>query len=81
MLSEAGAQATGVLRDHVGLSDWRRRIAELHAEIRALDYPEFCLATAAGRRVLWRFGIGPSGVGRCAKRTREKRARCMVSCF
>jgi hypothetical protein len=27
---------------------------------------------------LVRFGIGSSGVGRCAKRTRAKRARCMA---
>ena len=38
MLTEAGA---GLLQDHVGLWDWRRRIAELYAEIRAFDDPEF----------------------------------------
>lgn len=38
MLIEAGAS---LLQDHVGLWDWRRRIAELYAEIRAFDDPEF----------------------------------------
>jgi uncharacterized protein (DUF1684 family) len=33
--------AAGLLQDHVGLWDWRRRIAELYAEIRAFDDPEF----------------------------------------
>ena len=37
MLNEAAA--TDLLRDHVGLWDWRRRIAEL-CEIRAFDDPE-----------------------------------------
>ena len=39
MLTEAAA--AGLLQDHVGLWDWRRRIAELYAEIRAFDDPEF----------------------------------------
>jgi uncharacterized protein (DUF1684 family) len=39
MLSEAGA--TALLRDHVASWDWRRRIAELYAEIRAFDDPAF----------------------------------------
>lgn len=39
MLIEAGA--TALLRDHISLWDWRRRIAELYAEIRAFDDPEF----------------------------------------
>jgi uncharacterized protein len=39
MLTEAAA--ADLLQDHVGLWDWRRRIAELYAEIRAFDDPEF----------------------------------------
>jgi uncharacterized protein (DUF1684 family) len=40
MLTEAAASAADLLQDHVGLWDWRRRIAELYAEIRAFDEPE-----------------------------------------
>jgi uncharacterized protein (DUF1684 family) len=41
MFSEAAYSAADVLEDHIGLWEWRRRIAELYAEIRALDDPEF----------------------------------------
>jgi hypothetical protein len=41
MFSEAAAAAADLLADHVGLWDWRRRTAELYAEIRAFDDPEF----------------------------------------
>jgi uncharacterized protein len=41
MLKEAAAGAADLLADHIGLWDWRRRIAELYAEIRAFDDPEF----------------------------------------
>ena len=41
MFTETLATPAEVLRDHVGLWDWRRRIAELYAEIRAFDDPEF----------------------------------------
>jgi uncharacterized protein len=41
MLTEAAAGAADLLEDHIGLWDWRRRIAELYAEIRAFDDPEF----------------------------------------
>jgi uncharacterized protein (DUF1684 family) len=41
MFSEAAASAADVLEDHIGLWEWRRRTAELYAEIRAFDDPEF----------------------------------------
>jgi uncharacterized protein (DUF1684 family) len=41
MFTEAAAAAADLLEDHIGLWDWRRRIAELYAEIRAFDDPEF----------------------------------------
>lgn len=42
MLTEAAATTpASVLDDHLGLWDWRRRIAELYAEIRAFDDPVF----------------------------------------
>jgi uncharacterized protein (DUF1684 family) len=41
MLTEAAPNARDLLRDHLGLWDWRRRIAELYAEIRAFDDPAF----------------------------------------
>ena len=41
MFNEAAAAAADLLEDHIGLWDWRRRIAELYAEIRAFDDPEF----------------------------------------
>lgn len=41
MLTDASASTTGLLQDHVSLWDWRRRIAELYAEVRAFDDPEF----------------------------------------
>ena len=40
MFTEAAAAAADLLEEHVGLWDWRRRIAELYAEIRAFDDPE-----------------------------------------
>jgi uncharacterized protein len=41
MFTEAADSAADLLEDHVGLWEWRRRIAELYAEIRAFDDPEF----------------------------------------
>ena len=41
MLTEAAGGAADLLDDHIDLWDWRRRIAELYAEIRAFDDPEF----------------------------------------
>jgi uncharacterized protein (DUF1684 family) len=41
MITEATAGTADLLDDHVGLWDWRRQIAELYAEIRAFDDPEF----------------------------------------
>jgi uncharacterized protein (DUF1684 family) len=41
MLTEAPATVADLLRDHAGLWDWRRRITELYAEIRAFDDPQF----------------------------------------
>jgi hypothetical protein len=41
MFTEAAAGAAVLLEDHVGVWDWRRRIAELYAEIRTFDDPEF----------------------------------------
>jgi uncharacterized protein len=40
MYTEVAAGAAVLLEDHIGLWDWRRRIAELYAEIRAFDDPE-----------------------------------------
>ena len=40
MFTEAAATAGDLLQDHVGLWDWRRRVAELYAEIRAFHDPE-----------------------------------------
>jgi uncharacterized protein (DUF1684 family) len=40
MFTEAAAQAGDLLQDNVGLWDWRRRVAELYAEIRACHDPE-----------------------------------------
>jgi uncharacterized protein len=40
MLTEAPPTAADLLRDHLDLWDWRRRIAELYAEIRAHGEPE-----------------------------------------
>jgi uncharacterized protein len=40
MLTEAPANAADLLRDHIELWDWRRRIAELYAEVRAERDPE-----------------------------------------
>jgi uncharacterized protein (DUF1684 family) len=41
MFTEAPAEVSDLLRDHVGLWNWRRRVAELYAEIRAFHDPEF----------------------------------------
>jgi uncharacterized protein len=41
MITDATAGTADLLEDHVGLWDWRRQIAELYAEIRAFDDPEF----------------------------------------
>jgi uncharacterized protein len=41
MFTEAAVSAADLLEDHIGLWEWRRRIAELYAEIRAFDDPEF----------------------------------------
>ena len=41
MFTEAAARAGDLLQDHLGLWDWRRRVAELYAEIRAFHDPEF----------------------------------------
>jgi uncharacterized protein (DUF1684 family) len=41
MFTEAAVGAGDLLQDHVGLWDWRRRVAELYGEIRALRDPEF----------------------------------------
>ncbi len=40
MFTEAAARAGDLLQDHLGLWDWRRRVAELYAEIRAFHEPE-----------------------------------------
>jgi hypothetical protein len=40
MFTAAAADAGDLLQDHVGLWDWRRRVAELYAEIRAFHDPE-----------------------------------------
>jgi uncharacterized protein len=40
MFTEVPAEVSELFRDHVGLWDWRRRVAELYAEIRALHDPE-----------------------------------------
>jgi uncharacterized protein (DUF1684 family) len=40
MFTEAAAKVGDLLQDHVGLWDWRRRVAELYAEIRACREPE-----------------------------------------
>ena len=40
MFTEAAARAGDLLQDHLGLWDWRRRVAELYAEIRAFHDPE-----------------------------------------
>ena len=40
MFTAAAAAAGDLLQDHVGLWDWRRRAAELYAEIRAFHDPE-----------------------------------------
>jgi uncharacterized protein len=40
MFTEAAATAGDLLQDQVGLWDWRRRVAELYAEIRAFHDPE-----------------------------------------
>jgi uncharacterized protein len=40
MRTEAAAPAADLLEDHVALWDWRRRIVELYAKIRAADDPE-----------------------------------------
>ena len=49
------AAATGdLLQDHVGLWDWRRRVAELYAEIRALRDPELPGDCGAKRDELFR---------------------------
>src|SRR5262245_31424002 len=40
MFTEAAAKAGDLLLGHVALWDWRRRVAELYAEIRALHDPE-----------------------------------------
>jgi uncharacterized protein (DUF1684 family) len=44
------AAAADLLQDHVALWDWRRRIAELYAEIRAFDDPEFAWRLWRDRR-------------------------------
>ncbi len=41
MFTEAPARVGDPLQEHLGLWDWRRRVAELYAEIRAFDDPEF----------------------------------------
>ena len=41
MRSQVATASVRQLEDHLGLWDWRRRIAELYAEIRAFDDPEF----------------------------------------
>jgi len=41
MITDATAGTADLLEDHVGLWGWRRQIAELYAEIRAFDDPEF----------------------------------------
>jgi uncharacterized protein len=41
MFTEALAEVSDLLRDHVGLWNWRRYVAELYAEIRAFHNPEF----------------------------------------
>jgi uncharacterized protein (DUF1684 family) len=40
MFTEVAARAGDLLQEHLGLWDWRRRVAELYAEIRAFDDPE-----------------------------------------
>ena len=50
MLTQAAPDAADLLQDYVGLWDWRRRIAELYGEIRALDHPEFAWELWRGTR-------------------------------
>jgi uncharacterized protein (DUF1684 family) len=41
MFTRTRAGPAALLEDHIGLWDWRRRIAELYAEVRAFDDPQF----------------------------------------